>query len=184
MPTIDKSTRITLADGLYVHHTMYVDLNHTITPFVSCEKSRPRTIPTSVFMAGGLEKSEFKFATPNGTFKSGYYIGRDSKVLINVDIVNYNADSRDLYMVSELEYTPGLSAGVLQAEQSTIDLGLCDNQNGLNVHAPKGQTKWSMSSSPILVSEPGWLINLGKRSGNFSLRSSANKKIKVAISMV
>jgi hypothetical protein len=117
-------------------------------------------------MAGGLQESSFRFGNDNATFKSGYYIGKDSNVLINVDIVNYNEESRDIYMVSELEYLPGLATGTLQAEQHTVDLGLCDGQNGLNVQAPKGQTKWSLTGSPISVSAPGWFVNFGKNSPN------------------
>jgi hypothetical protein len=165
-PTLNNSTRISLDDGLYVHHTLYADVDHKITPFATCEKSKPRLINTSVFMAGGLQESSFRFESDNATFKSGYYIGKDNSVLINVDIVNYFEEARDIYMVSEVEYLPGLATGTLQAEQHSIDLGLCDSQNGLNIQAPKGQTKWSLTGSPILVAEPGWLVNFSKNSPN------------------
>jgi hypothetical protein len=163
MPTLDRKTKMTLSSSrLYVHHTLYADLGHPVTQFLSCGTAAANMIPISVFMAGGLEASEFKFATGNSSLHSGYYIGKDAKIQINVDIVNYDNETKDLYMVSELEYLPGKQPKMLPAEQSVINIGLCDGQDGLKVHAPKGQTKWVIKGSPITIAKDGLLANVCK----------------------
>jgi hypothetical protein len=163
MPTLDRKTKITLSSsGLYVHHTLYADLGHSLIPFLSCGSAPAKMIPISVFMAGGLEASEFKFSTTNSSLQTGYYIGKGANIMINVDIVNYDNVAKDLYMVSELEYLPGKPTERLPAQHSVIDIGLCDGQDGLNVHAPPGKTKWSIKGSPITVSKDGILANACK----------------------
>jgi hypothetical protein len=163
MPTLDRKTKITLSSsGLYVHHTLYADLDHPVTPFLSCGASPAKMIPLSVFMAGGLEASEFKFSTTNSSVQSGYYIAKNANVVVNVDIVNYDNVAKDLYMISELEYLPGKQTDHLEAQHAVIDIGLCDGQDGLNVHAPPGQTKWSIIGSPITVSRNGLFANIRK----------------------
>jgi hypothetical protein len=163
MPTLDRKTKITLSDSrLYVHHTLYADLGHSLIPFLSCGASPAKMIPVSVFMAGGLEAAEFKFAATNSSLQSGYYIGKSANIMVNVDIVNYDNVAKDLYMVSELEYLPGKQTDRLPAQHSVIDIGLCDGQDALNVHAPPGQTKWSIKGSPITVAKDGLLANACK----------------------
>jgi hypothetical protein len=160
MPTLDRKTKINLKDGLYVHHTLWGDLSHKSVDFMGCESTTPKPTSLSVFMAGGLETSDFRFGQPAGSaLKSGYYIGPQDSVLINIDIVNNEKVAKDLYMIAEMEYLPGKPKDILGAQHTVIDLGFCDGQNGLNIHAPPGKTKWSLKGSTILVTKDGWLSN-------------------------
>jgi len=100
MPTLDRKTKINLSSGLYVHHTLWGDLSHKSVDFLSCEGTKPKPTTISVFMAGGIEKADFKFVNTAGTFKSGYYIGKEDNIMINIDIVNNDRVAKDLYMVA------------------------------------------------------------------------------------
>jgi hypothetical protein len=155
MPTLDKTTKINLSSGLYIHHTFLADMIHEEKDFLGCEKTKANPIPISIFNAGGLYPTDFKFANLDDSFQSGYHIQKDAKILNNVDIVNYDKVAKDLYMVIELEYLPGKPANTLSAQHANINLGMCDTQDGLNVHGPQGQTKWSLRGSEMIVTRDG-----------------------------
>jgi hypothetical protein len=157
----NQYTKIKLSDGLYVHHTLFADQNHQATNFLACGETAVAQKPVSVFMAAGLEKSEFKYYDSQASIKAGYYIGPKSNILVNVDIVNYNTPAAEVYLVSEMEYLPGAPSKFLPAEFVNLDIGLCDGKNaGHAVHAPVGQTQWTLNGTEMTVTQSGWLTQI------------------------
>jgi hypothetical protein len=153
--------RADLADGLYNHHNVFYDLSLATTAMVQCGTAAPKSpLPIAVFMAGATETGTQKYAVANATFQSGFYIGKDDIVSIQVDMVNYKNVPRTLYSVSEIEFVPGKAAGLLPAEQLTLDIGTCGGAKGSSVFVPKGQTKFSLKGQEITVAKDGYFVHM------------------------
>lgn len=163
--------RTDIADGLYNHHNAFYNLNHKPKSLLQCGSGSP--IPpakAAVFMAGATETGEEQFAIPNGSFKSGFYIGQKDMVLFGVDMVNYGKKSRNVYSVNEIEFVYGKVPGMLPAEHQIIDIGTCSTDlHGDKVHAPKGQSKFSLQSKEITMALDGYFLHVrGHMHGRFS----------------
>lgn len=158
----EQFQRADLAEGLYNHHNVFFDTSHAPMAILECGGAPKPGIPVAVFMAGATEVATLKYAVKNGSFKSGFYLGKDDKISIMVDMVNYKNVERTLYSVSEIEYLPGKVQGLLPAEQTTIDIGTCGGQRGNNIHVPKGQTKFSIAGKEISIAQDGWFVNSRK----------------------
>jgi hypothetical protein len=48
------------------------------------------------------------FTTRDGSYQSGFMVGPEDKILNQMDLVNYNVESRSVYVVYEVEYVEGL----------------------------------------------------------------------------
>jgi hypothetical protein len=153
--------RADLADGLYNHHNVFYDLSHELMPVLQCGTAAPKSsLPMAVFMAGATETGTIGYAVKNSTLKSGFYIGKNDKIVIGIDMVNYKDTPRTLYSVSEIEFLPGKSGDLLPAEQMTLDIGTCGGAKGTAIHVPKDQTKYSIRGQEITVAKDGYFINM------------------------
>jgi hypothetical protein len=151
-------------DGIYNHHNVFMDLAKPPAPAFSCENGRKALeVPMSVFMAGATEVGELIFAgAPGSSVKSGYYLTKTRQMLNLIDVINYNNVERTVYVQAEIEYLPGKVEGYLDARQERVDPGMCGGQNGAFIRPPKGQTRFSVNSTGIIVARDGYLVNMSK----------------------
>jgi hypothetical protein len=47
------------------------------------------------------------FTSSDGTYKSGFFVGQSDKILNQVDLVNYNTETKNVYINYEIEYVDG-----------------------------------------------------------------------------
>jgi hypothetical protein len=47
------------------------------------------------------------FTSPDGSFKSGFQMGPQHKLLVQSDFMNYSNTTKDIYMTVDLEYLDG-----------------------------------------------------------------------------
>jgi Stress up-regulated Nod 19 len=148
-------------DGIYNHHNVFMDFATPPAPAFSCDNGKKAVnIPMSVFMAGATEAGDLTFAAaPGSSVKSGYYLTKNRQILNMIDVVNYNDVERTVYVQGEIEYLPGKQEGYLDSRQERVDPGMCGGQNGAAIHAPKGQTKFSVNGTNIVVARDGWIVN-------------------------
>lgn len=148
-------------DGIYNHHNVFMDIATPPSAAFGCDNGKkPSTSLMSVFLAGATEIGEMTFAAaPGSSLKSGYYLGKNRQLINMIDVVNYNNAERTVYVQGEIEYLPGKQEGYHDARQESVDPGMCGGQNGAFIHAPKGQTKFSVNGSNIIVARDGWIVN-------------------------
>lgn len=149
-------------DLIYNHHNVFMDFTSPAASAFGCDNGKKPAgqIPMSVFMAGATEDGGITFAaTPGASVKSGYYLAKDRKILNMIDAINYNNIERTVYVEAEIEYLPGKQEGFLEARQERVDPGICGGQNGGLIHAPKGQTKFSVNSTNIIIARDGFFVN-------------------------
>ncbi|TID18936.1 putative amidase [Venturia nashicola] len=158
----EKFKRADTKDGIYNHHNVFMDFAPPPASAFACSSGQKPAglIPMSVLMAGATEDGTISYAArPGASFKSGYYLSKDRKVLNMIDVINYNDVERTVYVEAEMEFLPGKQEGFLEARQERIDPGLCGGQNGVLIHAPKGQTKFSVNSTGVVAARDGYFIN-------------------------
>lgn len=108
----------TPADSVYVHHILSVDISKPGTmPVSPCDYSNPvvnensviPTMPVSGFIGQGEDNGDtgIFFTNYDGSYPSGFQIGDDDKFLLQTDLVNYNTDSRTVYVTFDIEYVEG-----------------------------------------------------------------------------
>jgi len=88
----------------------------------------------SLLLAKGNEGDGTIFSPINGTVKSGYWIGKDDKLLFLTEVVNYQNEPQEVYLTVDLDYQsfPGgppkdfldVSWGMLQVACSSTGLAL------------------------------------------------------------
>jgi hypothetical protein len=94
------------ANGVYNHHVAFVNLNKFAPSFSSCpagSSSNPLTKTPSTIMGASEEIGSSAYSTPDGKFNSGYYLGKNDKVIMSGEVVNYTNDTKTIYSVSDIE---------------------------------------------------------------------------------
>jgi hypothetical protein len=156
----ENGKKIDVKDGLYNHHNVFFDFSANTPAMVGCDgKAAKGTINTSVFIGGATEEGDEKFTSEDGKFNSGYYIGKNDKINMIVDVVNYNNETRNVYINADIEYALGKVEGALPSAQQVINLGMCSDFNGANIHPPVGQKKFKLEGNDIIISRDGWMIS-------------------------
>jgi hypothetical protein len=129
----DRSgTRLTLADGVYIHHIIIADAtpssgtNTLLAATPSCGKASAKSGGglgslgplVQGFLGGGLPKSSMggvliskgheneptMYAAPGAQFKSGFWIGKNDAITANVEAINYRNQQREVYLSIDTEY--------------------------------------------------------------------------------
>jgi Stress up-regulated Nod 19 len=151
---------IEFKDGLYNHHNLFIDTSQPPPAILSCGNGKALTsMPMSYFIRGTADLKSNRYTTADGTFKAGFYVTKDAPVMQMVDVVNYNNDTRTVYTVSEVEYLSGKQEEFLQSISTGIDLGMCNGQTGLDIHAPKGQATFSFEGKEMTFERNGYILN-------------------------
>jgi hypothetical protein len=160
----EKFKRVTLDDNIYTHHFLVYDMGKPQRPSFACEngrKARYVPVPASVLVGGAAEDAAAHYATPTVPGKkTGYHIKKDSPVMMNIDIVNYNNDDMNVYASVDMEYIPGRPAEYLDVSPVFVPVTACDSAAMLPgiVQMPKGQSKWSLKSTGIIAGEDSILF--------------------------
>jgi hypothetical protein len=101
---------------------------------IQCEGSKTDIAAVNAITGSAADASDLKLETFTGTFNRmpivGNYIGNSSKLLINGDLVNYNKDVKDVYMVLDMHYIEGKDAGLLEPAAYLVSVGVCENKSG------------------------------------------------------
>jgi hypothetical protein len=106
-------------------------------------------------MGGATEVGDMTYS--DGKSNTGYYIGKDDKIVFSLDIVNYTNNTREVVSVTEVEYIPGKPAGVMDATQQMISPTMCDGDNSGTVKG-KHQAKFTLESKEMVFLSDGILI--------------------------
>jgi len=156
----------TIDDGLYNHHTTFFDMSKFPDTWLACGDTPHKAIPVTVLMGGATGAGDVLYTSANGEHKSGFYVGKDEKLNIAVDVVNYNDREREVYTISELEYLPGRPPGYVHTQSHVLPLGMCDGSGGLGatqIRPPPGQRKFTLSGKKeITVAKDGYMVQTCK----------------------
>jgi hypothetical protein len=150
-------------DGIYNHHTTFMDASKRVLNWLSCNGKPVPEVPMAFFLGSGSDDTINTYNGPNNNVKSGLYVGKNDIVLVGMDGVNYHNRERTLYMVNEIEYFPGMPKGYTHAQSHVIPMGLCNGFSNVlanwNIHPPAGQKKFVLEGkNDIEVTKDGHLV--------------------------
>jgi Stress up-regulated Nod 19 len=178
----------TIADvstGVYNHHLGFFDLSKPqTTPYVcgsaaETVNKKGYTIPMSLFLGNAEEMGNTSYSTPDGSFNSGYYLGKKARVMITSELVNYNDQPREIFIVSDIHYVPGMPTGALDTSANIISVTQCDDFANPFLQPPGGKKLFSFTSKPITMTQSGYII--GSRGhlhdGGVNIQLKINDKI-------
>ena len=160
----EKFKRLSLKENFYTHHFLAYDTGKPQKASFACENGRPAKyvpVPSSVIFGGAAEDAEAHYGTPRiPGKKTGYHVKKNSPILMNIDVVNYNKGDMNVYASAEMEYIPGRPAEYLDVYPVFVPVTACDPGSMLPgiVQMPKGQSKWSLQSNGIVAAEDSILF--------------------------
>lgn len=129
------------AQGVYSHHIISRDLSKAANlPLEKCapgQKSPSNGRMGSEFLAQGDDglMGAVYFTSADGTFNSGYHLKDNAVVMNQVDLVNYNKETKEVYVTYEIEYVDGLVGA--DASSSLVSVTGCKLLDG-GSHAEGG----------------------------------------------
>jgi hypothetical protein len=122
-----NGTRVTISHGIYNHHVVVLDTGKMLLPWYLCDgQTGYGRVFSSGFMITGVAEIKNLFTTPDGSFKSGYFIPQASLFMMNAEIVNYRREGVPLYVTTDIEYLEGKQPDYMDASMSLISVTGCD----------------------------------------------------------
>jgi hypothetical protein len=175
---LNGKLNITLADGreisnsrgVYNHHVFFIDGSKGLESSVACAgtgaSGRPIPIPAFNSVMGNSAESMGDSARgnvdPNIRPTTGNFIGKDHKVIIQVDLVNYNNKTEEVYLTADLSYIKGKAKGFWQQEVYLIPIGACESKyfglDTLFLRPPQGKKQWTLKGGGLTVQDDGKLM--------------------------
>jgi hypothetical protein len=146
--------------GVYIHHIISFDLSKPANlPITKCGVGQaPQRISLGAeFLAQGEDSSGqagILFTSADGTYDSGFHLGADDKIMNQVDLVNYNKDTRKVFVNYEIEYVEGKVGA--DAAATLMSVTGCKNMGGEHSgHAPASppQSGIKLNQTGIAITE-------------------------------
>jgi Stress up-regulated Nod 19 len=167
MITTAEGEEISNKVGIYNHHAFFIDVSKGIRSNLQCGgESAMKFIPAINSISGSAADSGNPAARPVITTRptTGNFIGADHKVLLTGDLVNYNNETREVYMVSDMSYVEGKAVGILESTVHLVPVGNCEAKGLLGplgllfMRPPKDQKTWSIKGGGLEVKDDGKLL--------------------------
>jgi hypothetical protein len=110
--TFEDGTEAIPSTGVYIHHIISYDLSKPANlPITKCGAGQTQRLSLGAeFLAQGEDSSGqagILFTSADGKYDSGFYLGAGDKVMNQVDLVNYNNDTRKVFVNYDIEYMEG-----------------------------------------------------------------------------
>jgi hypothetical protein len=106
------------AHGVYIHHILSFDISRTgVLTALPCDFDtfnltetpiNPIT-PGAQFLGQGEDNGDAAvlFTTRDGSYESGFQIGKNDKFLLQSDLVHYNEEDKKIFVTFDFEYVEG-----------------------------------------------------------------------------
>lgn len=114
--TFEDGSEAGPVEGIYLHHFVSRDFTKPPTvPVSRCGDGQTMTrspfdnIGSSFLVQGedSVASGLISFTSQDGSYNSGYFLGKDIGLLMQVDLVNYNKESKKVFINFEVEYVDG-----------------------------------------------------------------------------
>jgi hypothetical protein len=116
------------------------------------------TPEVAVFVGGGGSAgSGAAFSGKNSDVKTGVFISETDKFAVSSEIVNYDAQEKEIYFSLDFEYILGKAPGLMNVGMGAISVDDCSSLSGA-LQPPKGKaityrgSEWAMMEDGYFVS--------------------------------
>jgi Stress up-regulated Nod 19 len=161
----EDGTLATLANDVYNHHVQIFDIGKITDKLFQCGKIDPTRpsygmkIPGSYFGGSASDGAPSIFNTPDGMFNSGYFLGKQSKVIMSAELINYAKESKNIYAVTEIDYLPGDTPGMMDTSVGIMTVNQCDLIPNPFLQSPVGKKMFDMKSKDITILQDGFMLS-------------------------
>jgi hypothetical protein len=155
----ENGTRATVEHGVYEHHVVMVDLAKRTMPFYLCDgqKGFLGQFPADGFVVSGNDEAQNWFTTPDGSFNSGYTVGKNMMLAMQAELVNYKTESQNVYVTVDYEYLTEKPESVADSSVSLFSVTGCSLPD---YHRDANTKVYNMSSAHIPMPMDGYFINM------------------------
>ncbi|KAF2664073.1 hypothetical protein BT63DRAFT_460373 [Microthyrium microscopicum] len=161
----EDGTYATVGNDVYNHHVQLFDIGKMNDLLFQCGKIDPAKpkynikIPGSYFGGSAADGTQpALFTSPDGTFNSGYFLGKNSKVMLSAELVNYSKKPKVIYHVTEVDYLPGDTKDIMDTSVGIMSVNQCDDIPNPFLSAPAGKKAFEMKSKQITILKDGYMI--------------------------
>jgi hypothetical protein len=164
----EDGTPISNSAGVYNHHAFFYDITKPMKSNLECEGMPNAMLPAINSISGSAADSGAERPMTTTRLVTGNYVSDKARVLIMGDLVNYNNDTRDVYMVNDMQYVEGKASGLLETRVHLLSVMTCESikkgplgiLGGLFIRPPTGQKKFSLAGNGLQVKDEGKLLLL------------------------
>ena len=157
----DDGTKIGNSNGVYNHHAFFLDMSRSLTSQIGCQ-GKSLTIPAINSIMGSAADSGGVNINMTSRPTTGNYIAKGHKILINGDLVNYNNQTKEVFMTADVHYVEGKAKGLLETSVHLLPVGTCESRflgvESLFMKPPKDKKQWSLKGGGLTVKEDGKLV--------------------------
>jgi hypothetical protein len=155
----EDGTVANVGNGVYTHHIAILDLNKKANkPYECSDGTGGSGVPNFPIITGAAEETGAgSFSTPDGSFKAGFIVKENPKVLLTSEIVNYSNSTKNIYVVSDLDYLEGHPQGYADSGWVLLSVTQCDGKDPL-LHPPKEQKKYTYKSKQLTITQDGNIL--------------------------
>ncbi|KAF2668108.1 hypothetical protein BT63DRAFT_415609 [Microthyrium microscopicum] len=141
--------------GLYNHHLLVLDTSKSAPTIAKCANGRGVQPPgMSMFSGSSEDQGGAFYSTPSGEFNSGYYIGKNDRIIMLGDVVNYKNETQEVYHLSDIQYIEGKASDCMEAVTQLWDVKTCTGGMKANP-PPKDVKQYSVSGSEMTIVQDG-----------------------------
>jgi hypothetical protein len=161
----DNGTLATVNTGVYNHHVIIFDSGKSTPPLIQCGPLREKArgggmmMPGTYFGGSSTDGAPSLFSTPDGMFNSGHHLGQRSRVVLSVELVNYGTETKNIYIVTEVDYVPGSTPGMMDTSVGIFSVNQCDRIPSPFLRAPPGKKAFTMQSKNITILQDGYMLS-------------------------
>jgi hypothetical protein len=160
-PIYPDGSRARAQNGVYTHHIGVVDATKPLPEVARC-KSRTTAPPgrMSFFIGNPEDDVESVFTTVSDQIKTGYYVKKNSPILLTVDWVNSKNEPTTIYLQTEIDYIEGKAPGQVDTSMQAWRLAECEKETDYSiVDIPAGQKKFTLKGKEMTVLQDGYFFN-------------------------
>jgi hypothetical protein len=157
------NTPISNANGVYNHHVFVIDSSRSPEAHIGCAGSQTPIMPINAIMGNSAEAmGDLASGGVNLTTRpvTGNYIGKGHTVTIQIDLVNYNNKTEEVYLTIDMSYVDGREKGIWEIAIHLIPVGICAAEKaGIDaLLPPKDRKKWTLEDDGLIMRDNGKLI--------------------------
>jgi hypothetical protein len=155
----------TISNNVYNHHVQLFDIGKSMDQTFKCgaiDPSKPSSgfkIPGQYIGGSAADGAPSTFNTLDGMFNSGYFLGDKSKVIMSAELVNYSKEPKNIYVVTEIDYLPGNTPGMMDTSVGIMSINQCDAMPNPFLQPPAGKKVFDMKSKEITILQDGYMLS-------------------------
>jgi hypothetical protein len=173
----EDGTEISNSNKVYNHHAFLYDVSRGMRANIQCKNVKRDLAAVNALMGSSADfspdamQATINFTDPN-RLRVGNYLRANNQLLLSVDLVNYNPEPKNVYVIADLTYIEGKAAGYYETAIHLISVGTCESNaflGGLFVRPPADKKQWSLHGETV-VKDDGKIMSVrGHMHGKYIL---------------